>query len=102
MLLHWALCVAALVIYCASKAAVISMTKNTACMYIKDGIRANAIEPGGITSEIAISMGVPNANGYSRIQPVLACAPEPGSTEEMQKLLYSWQATILPTSVVIF
>ena len=35
-------------IYCASKAAVISMTKNTAYMYMKDGIRANAIAPGGI------------------------------------------------------
>ncbi|MED9872860.1 MAG: SDR family NAD(P)-dependent oxidoreductase, partial [Eggerthellaceae bacterium] len=44
------------VIYCASKAAVISMTKNTAYMYMKDGIRANAIAPGGIASEIATSM----------------------------------------------
>lgn len=72
-------------IYCASKAAVISMTKNTAYMYMKDGIRANAIAPGGIASEIATSMGMPNTNGYSRIQPVLACAPEPGSTEEIAK-----------------
>ena len=72
-------------IYCASKAAVISMTKNTAYMYMKDGIRANAIAPGGIASEIATSMGMPNPNGYGRIQPVLACAPEPGSTEEIAK-----------------
>lgn len=72
-------------IYCASKAAVISMTKNTAYMYMKDGIRANAITPGGIASEIATSMGMPNPNGYGRIQPVLACAPEPGSTEEIAK-----------------
>lgn len=72
-------------IYCASKAAVISMTKNTAYMYMKDGIRANAIAPGGIASEIASSMGMPNPNGYGRIQPVLACAPEPGSTEEIAK-----------------
>ena len=72
-------------IYCASKAAVISMTKNTAYMYMKDGIRANAIAPGGIASEIATSMGQPNPNGYGRIQPVLACGPEPGSTEEIAK-----------------
>ena len=72
-------------IYCASKAAVISMTKNTAYMYMKDGIRANAIAPGGIASEIATSMGQPNPNGYGRIQPVLACAPEAGSTEEIAK-----------------
>lgn len=72
-------------IYCASKAAVISMTKNTAYMYMKDGIRANAIAPGGIASEIASAMGMPNTNGYSRIQPVLACAPEVGSTEDIAK-----------------
>lgn len=72
-------------IYCASKAAVISMTKNTAYMYLKDGIRVNAIAPGGIASEIATSMGMPNPNGYTRIQPVLACGPEPGSTEEIAK-----------------
>lgn len=73
------------VIYCASKAAVISMTKNTAYMYMKDGIRANAIAPGGIASEIATSMGQPNPNGYGRIQPVLACGPEMGSTEDIAK-----------------
>lgn len=70
-------------VYCASKAAVVSMTKNTAYMYMKDSIRANAIAPGGIASEIASSMGQPNPNGYGRIQPVLACGPEPGSTEEI-------------------
>lgn len=70
-------------VYCASKAALISLTKNTAYMYLHDGIRANAIAPGGIASEIASSMGQPNPNGYGKIQPVLACAPEPGSTEQI-------------------
>lgn len=70
-------------IYCASKAALISMTKNTAFMYIPDGIRCNAIAPGGITSEIATSMGTPNMAGYQRIQNVLSCSPAPGSTEEI-------------------
>jgi len=31
-------------------------------MYINDGIRCNAIAPGGIKSEIAASMGIPNQN----------------------------------------
>ena len=70
-------------VYCASKAALISLTKNTAYMYMADGIRTNCIAPGGIVTEIATSMGVPNPAGYGRIKPVLDCAPAPGSAEEI-------------------
>lgn len=70
-------------VYCASKAAVVSMTKNTAYMYMPDGIRCNAIAPGGIATEIAGSMGMPNKNGYGRVQKVLACAPAPGSADQI-------------------
>lgn len=70
-------------IYGASKAAIVSLTKNTAYMYIPDGIRCNAIAPGGIATEIGTSMGVPNMNGYSRIKNVMATAPAPGSAEQI-------------------
>ena len=70
-------------VYCASKAALISLTKNTAYMYMADGIHTNCIAPGGIVTEIATSMGVPNPAGYGRIKPVLDCAPAPGSAEEI-------------------
>jgi len=70
-------------VYCASKAAVVSLTKNTAFMYLPDGIRCNAIAPGGIATEIASSMGMPNMNGYGRVQNVLATAPAPGSAEQI-------------------
>lgn len=70
-------------IYCASKAAVISLTKNTAFMYQPDGIRVNAILPGGIKTEIATSMGMPNMAGYGRVQKVLATSPEPGEAEDI-------------------
>lgn len=70
-------------VYCASKAAVVSLTKNTAYMYMPDGIRCNAIAPGGINTEIAGSMGMPNKNGYGRVQKVLACAPAPGSADQI-------------------
>lgn len=70
-------------VYCASKAALASMTTNTAYMYMKDGIRVNGIAPGGSKTEIGSSMGVPNVNGYGRIQPVLACAPETGEAEDI-------------------
>ena len=71
--------------YCASKAAVVSMTKNTAYMYMPDGIRCNAIAPGGIATEISSSMGMPNAHGYGRVKNVLACAPAPCSAEQIAR-----------------
>ena len=70
-------------VYSASKAAVVSLTKNTAFMYMDEGIRCNAIAPGGIATEIATSMGVPNMSGYGRVQKVLAAAPAPGSAEQI-------------------
>ena len=70
-------------VYAASKAALVSLTKNTAFMYMPDGIRCNAIAPGGIATEIASSMGMPNMAGYGRVQKVLAAAPAPGSAEHI-------------------
>ena len=70
-------------VYGASKAAVVSLTKNTAYMYMPNGIRCNAIAPGGIATEISASMCMPNLNGYSRVKNVLATAPAPGSPEQI-------------------
>lgn len=70
-------------VYCASKAAVISLTKNTAFMYLPNGIRCNAVAPGGVKTEISTSMGMPNMNGYGRVKDVLASAPESGTPEQL-------------------
>ncbi len=70
-------------VYGASKAAIISLTKNTAYMYMPQGIRCNAIAPGGIATEISTSMGQPNMAGYGRIQSLLAAAPAPGSAQQI-------------------
>lgn len=70
-------------IYCASKAAVISLTKNTSYMYQPDGIRVNAILPGGINTEISSSMGMPNMAGYSRVKNVMATAPALGEAGDI-------------------
>lgn len=70
-------------VYTASKAALVSLTKNTAYMYMPEGIRCNAIAPGGITTEISTSMGMPNMAGYGRVKNVLATAPAPGSPEQI-------------------
>lgn len=70
-------------IYCASKAAMNSITKNTSFMYQNDNIRCNAIAPGGIMTEISNSMGMPNMAGYGRVQKVLSCSPAPGAPEQI-------------------
>lgn len=70
-------------VYCASKAALVSMTKNTAFMYMPNGIRCNAIAPGGIATEISTSMGMPNMAGYGRAKAVIGCSPAPGTGEQI-------------------
>lgn len=70
-------------VYCASKAAVVSLSKNTSYMYQPDGIRVNVIAPGGIATEIGSSMGMPNMAGYGRVKNVMATAPAPGSPESI-------------------
>ncbi|MDO4566521.1 MAG: glucose 1-dehydrogenase [Oscillospiraceae bacterium] len=72
-------------VYCASKAALVSMSKNTAFMYMNEGIRCNVIAPGGIETEIASSMGMPNMTGYSRVKKILDAAPAQGSAEDIAR-----------------
>ena len=70
-------------VYCASKAALTSLTRNTAFMYLPDHIRCNGIAPGGIATEISASMGMPNMAGYGRVKSVLGCAPEVGQPRDI-------------------
>jgi NAD(P)-dependent dehydrogenase (short-subunit alcohol dehydrogenase family) len=70
-------------VYGASKAALNALSKNTAYMYKTEGIRVNVIAPGGISTEIASSMGRPNMNGYAKVQPILGMSPEPGAATDI-------------------
>ena len=70
-------------IYCASKAALNSMSRNTAYMYMKDKIRCNVIAPGGIKTEIGVAMGMPNMDGYAKLSGVLQLAPEQGEATDI-------------------
>ena len=72
-------------VYCASKAALNALSKNTAYMYMKDKIRCNVIAPGGIKTEIGAAMGMPNMTGYQKLGGVLALAPEQGEAEDIAK-----------------
>ncbi|MBQ6662386.1 MAG: SDR family oxidoreductase [Firmicutes bacterium] len=54
------------VVYCSAKAAIESATKHTAFMYMKEGIRVNAIAPGGVLTDIMFSMPPQNEFGTSR------------------------------------
>lgn len=70
--------------YCSSKAALVSVSRNTAFMYMPQKIRCNVIAPGGIATEISSSMGgMPNMTGYGRVQKVLATSPELGQAEDV-------------------
>ena len=70
-------------VYCASKAALNAMSRNTAYMYKAEGIRCNIIAPGGIKTEIGAAMGMPNMNGYQRLQGVLSLSPAPGEAADI-------------------
>lgn len=91
-------------IYCASKAAVNAMSRNTAFMYQKEGIRCNMIAPGAIkNTEIGSSMGTPNMEGYTKLQEVLKLAPPPGEPSDVAKValfLASDDATYINGAII--
>lgn len=64
------------VAYTVSKHGVVGLTKSTAFMYAKEGIRCNAIAPGGVETGIQNSMvGQPDEFGYNRCVTYHALAP---------------------------
>lgn len=71
---------AAGVAYTASKHAVIGLTKSTAVMYGRSGIRTNAVAPGGVMTGIHIpgqaQLGAPVLGTYQSNIPSLAMAEE--------------------------
>ncbi|PEJ58261.1 3-ketoacyl-ACP reductase [Bacillus sp. AFS002410] len=72
--------------YTASKHAVVGFTKNTGFMYATNGIRCNAIAPGGVETNIGSSMTNINEFGMGRIQSGLGINPRVGKPEEIAKI----------------
>ena len=71
--------------YTASKFALTGLTKNVAYMYAEKGIRANAICPGGVDTEIMSSLK-PNEFGMERIMKGTSNNPRSGSGKEIANI----------------
>ncbi|HBS91732.1 MAG TPA: 3-ketoacyl-ACP reductase [Erysipelotrichaceae bacterium] len=71
--------------YTASKHAVVGMTKNAAFMYAKEGVRINAILPGGINTNIGTTMTNPSHFGYGKTMPGMELNPRFGESEEIAR-----------------
>lgn len=68
--------------YSTSKHALIGLTKNIGFMYAKQGIRCNAIAPGGVNTNIGKNMK-PNPFGYERCTSGAGSMPRMGEATEI-------------------
>jgi NAD(P)-dependent dehydrogenase (short-subunit alcohol dehydrogenase family) len=71
--------------YTASKHGLIGLTKNTAIMHTTEGIRCNAIAPGGVETSIGLTLK-PNQTGYTKIAPGFNLMPRTGKPDEIAQL----------------
>lgn len=88
--------------YTASKHGLVGLTKNTAVMYGSDGIRCNAIAPGGVETAIGSKMN-PNQTGYAKVAAGLQLMPRMGKPNEIAQLalyLVSDDASFINGTVV--
>ena len=69
--------------YCASKGAVLSVTKNTAYMYKDAEIRCNALSPGGVVTDIPLVMPPADEFGFSRTYELLNFSGELAMPEDL-------------------
>jgi meso-butanediol dehydrogenase/(S,S)-butanediol dehydrogenase/diacetyl reductase len=67
-------------VYCATKAAVLMLSKSLALEYSKQGVRANAICPGGVVTPLTTNYSVPedaDMGLFSRMLPLIEPMAEP-------------------------
>ncbi|MBB3113290.1 NAD(P)-dependent dehydrogenase (short-subunit alcohol dehydrogenase family) [Paenibacillus phyllosphaerae] len=72
--------------YTAAKHAVVGLTKNVGFQYAKEGIRCNAIAPGGVATNISTSINAPNPFGMERAMTGMGLNPRTGEPEEIAKV----------------
>ncbi|RLP80203.1 SDR family NAD(P)-dependent oxidoreductase [Mycetocola lacteus] len=77
--------------YTASKHAVVGLTKNTAVLYAKDGIRVNAVAPGAVATNIEAPFHSERAAAV--LGPIMqSVVPAPASSEELAAAI-TWLAS---------
>ena len=69
--------------YCASKGAVLAATKNTAFMYMDEGIRCNAVSPGGVVTDIPLVMPPADEFGFGKTSKLLDFSGELAMPEDL-------------------
>lgn len=74
--------------YTASKHALLGLSKNTAFMYAKKGIRTNLIAPGSINTDIAASyqMRYLNEDAFNYLKPGMGLSPRMGEAMEVARI----------------
>ena len=70
------------VAYTASKHAVVGITRSTAFMYAREGIRVNAVAPGGVSTGIPMG-GKTSEYGEARLSPARVNIPGLASAEDL-------------------
>ena len=68
--------------YTVSKHGVVGLTKSAAFMYAKQGLRVNAVAPGGVATGIPFPANVSEA-GSARLRPFQAAIPTVATAEEL-------------------
>jgi NAD(P)-dependent dehydrogenase (short-subunit alcohol dehydrogenase family) len=73
--------------YTASKHGLVGLTRSIAWMYAKDGLRCNAVCPGGVKTSIGESAPPFSGLGMERLGPVLKAAVRTASSDEIAAVI---------------